>query len=85
MISNYPPGVTGREQQINPSIDIEETEIHTWFERDRQHVELRRIHDDHTLVEWWDNDVTEAVEDGFLDTRDFHQSAYDYAIWVGII
>lgn len=57
---------------------IADTELHTWFERDRQHVELRDKKTGKTLVEWWDEAVSEAVEDGFLNPRRFHESAFDY-------
>lgn len=70
----------------NPRIpSIDETEIHTWFERDRSHVELRDKRTDRTIVEWWDEAVHEAVEDGFLDPRDWHHSAYDYAMQLGML
>ena len=65
--------------------DFEDTEIHTWFERDRQHVELVYIDTQDTIVQWWDGDVTEAIEDGFLDPRNYHQSAWDYALWIGLV
>ncbi|MEQ1936097.1 MAG: hypothetical protein ABL962_19760 [Fimbriimonadaceae bacterium] len=55
------------------------TTIHTWFERDRQHVELRRATDSKTIAEWWDEDVTQAVEDGFLNPKNYHRSAVEYA------
>ena len=56
----------------------EETELLTWFERDRAHVELRDLRNDKTLVEWWDEAVEEAIEDGFLKPRDYHGTAYAY-------
>ena len=46
-----------------------DTELLVWFERDRAHVELRNKLDDSTVVEWWDGDVAEAIEDGSLDPR----------------
>jgi hypothetical protein len=58
------------------------TEIHTWFERDRAHVDLRTL-DGVTIIEWWDEAVNEAVEDGFLDPRDWHESAVEYANYIG--
>lgn len=68
--SNEPFEVTG----------IDDTKLETWFERDRAHVALvDAATEQNTIVEWWDDDVNEAVEDGFLDTRNYHQSAYDYA------
>lgn len=66
------------------TISIDETIINTWFERDRAHVALWMRDDDggqgqELLVEWWDQAVGEAVEDGFLNPRDWHGSAYEYA------
>lgn len=58
--------------------------VETWFERDRAHVELRDA-DDKTVVEWWDVEVQEAVEDGFLDPRDWEGSAIEYAEEMGLI
>jgi hypothetical protein len=52
------------------------TTIHTWFERDRSHVELRD-EGENTLAEWWDEAVREAVEEGFLNPRDWHGSALE--------
>lgn len=67
-----------------PSHLWDSTEVDTWFERDRQHVDLR-WKDGQTIVEWWDEDVTQAVEDGFLDPRDYHGSAIEYAWDAGLI
>ena len=55
-----------------------ETEIHTWFERDRAMVELRDAESGETLLMWVDSDVQEAVDDGFLNPRDWHGSALAY-------
>ena len=68
-----------------PCYQLEDTEIHTWFERDRQHVELRSRLDDETILELWDDDVSQAVEDGFLNPRDWHRSAYEYALHLHVI
>jgi hypothetical protein len=62
-----------------------QTELHTWFERDRAHVELRDQRTEQTIVEWWDADVSQALEDGFLDARNYHSSAYEYAKSVNIL
>ena len=61
------------------------TTIETWFERDRQHVELRDGRNDQTIIEWWDDDVTQAVEDGFLKPHDYHTAAYEYAKYLGCL
>jgi hypothetical protein len=58
------------------------TEISTWFERDRASVVLNTL-DGATIIEWWDDDVHEAVQDGFLDPRDWHGSAVEYANQMG--
>ena len=63
-----------------------ETRIDTWFERDRAHVALSLDYgSERTIVEWWDEAVTEAVEDGFLDPKDWHGSAYRYADSMGLV
>lgn len=59
--------------------------LYTWFERDRSHVELRDDDTDRTIIEWWDDAVTDAVEDGFLDPRDWEGSAIEYAEYLGLI
>lgn len=66
-------------------LPIEQTQLNTWFERDRQRVELLDARNDETIVEWWDEAVSEAVEDGFLSPRDYHSSAYHYAASVGLL
>lgn len=54
------------------------TALATWFERDRAHVLLYDPATDTDLVEWWDWAVKEAIEDGYLDPKDFHGSAVAY-------
>ena len=61
-------------------IKFQDTSLHTWSERDRAHVELRNKKTEKTLIEWWDDEVNEAIEDGFLDPRNLHESVYDYYI-----
>ena len=71
---------------------IADTTIRVWQERDRLHIELRDNGSDKTLIEWWDDDAREAIEDGFLDASEavlgslyrfvrqqgpLHQSAWD--------
>ena len=76
---------TSGEVKETKKVALEDTEIETWFERDRQHVELRYKDAGETIMEWWDEAVTEAVEDGFLDPKNWHQSAYDYVVSLGMI
>ena len=61
------------------NMHISDTRIETWFERDRAHVALIDALNGETIVEWWDEEVSEAVEDGFLNPRDWHGSAFEYA------
>jgi hypothetical protein len=63
----------------SPFPEYGDTHVETWFERDRAHVALYDSRTQTVLGEWWDDDVAQAVEDGFLDRRDYHRSAYDYA------
>jgi len=64
---------------------LDETELDTWFERDRGYVVLSVSKTQEPLLEFWDEAVLEAVEDGFLDPKNFHASAYDYAVHLGIV
>ncbi len=48
-----------------------------WFERDRAHVAVHAT--DETVIEWWDADVFDLVEDGFLNPRAWHNGATEYA------
>jgi hypothetical protein len=64
---------------------INDTKIATWFERDHQHVALIDASTEQKIVEWLDEDVTYMVESGFLDPRDYHGSAYDYAKTNGLL
>lgn len=66
--------------------------IETWFERDRAYVGLYYADDSGradtngpAIIEWWDEEVSEAIEDGFLDPRDYIGSAFETANNLGII
>jgi len=63
---------------MKKKIKFEDTELYTWNERDRASIELRDKKTQETLVEWWDQEVEEVFEDGFLDPRNLHESVYDY-------
>lgn len=80
------------EQKFKPTA-IGDTTIAVWQERDRLHICLSRKSDDKTLIEWWDDEAYEAIDDGFLCTKEaiggrlehscrqlgaLHQSAFDY-------
>lgn len=61
-----------------PTYNKSNTTIQTWFERDRAHVWLGTAAGDKTLLEFWDDAVSQAVEDGFLNPEDWHGSALNY-------
>lgn len=63
---------------------VEPYHVETWFERDRAHVDLQDANDE-TIIEWWDEDVEQAIEDGFLDPRDYYGSAVQYAEEMGLL
>lgn len=68
-----------------PVLALSETRISLWEERDRAHVELINAKNDATIVEWRDEEVKQAIEDGFLKPGKLHETAYDYAVHVGLI
>lgn len=49
--------------------------VETWFERDRSYVGLENENGE-TILEFWDEEVLRAIEDGFLDHRDFFGISY---------
>lgn len=57
----------------------ENTALATWFERDRAHVSLTVAASGESILEAWDEEVAALAEDGFLDPRDWHRSAVEYA------
>ncbi len=78
------------------ALPIDDTRIDTWFERDRAHVALVDVRTDRPIVEWWDDEVSQAIEDGFLDGGAFilgrltrpnrlHESAYEFAANIGLL
>jgi len=70
---------------VAPVLTIDQVELYTWFERDRACVELRRIDNDQTVFELWDDAVHQAVEDGYLEMNNLKQSTFDYAQELGAI
>lgn len=69
---------------VAPVYKISDLELHTWFERDRACVELRSPNGE-TVFEAWDEDCLQLIEYGYLDPKDFKQSAFDYAQELGLI
>lgn len=58
-------------------------EVQTWFERDRAHVGVTKNGRD--IVDWWDDEVKELVEDGFLNPKDWEGSAIEYCRYLGLL
>jgi len=73
------------EKNIDESVNNEDYEVHTWFERDRAHVEVRDAKTDETILDLWDDDVQQAIDYGYLDPSDFEGSAIEYAKELGLI
>ena len=70
---------------MKATYDLDTLGISTWFERDRRHVHLYCGDENTTVYEWWDEEVSEAVEDGFLDPCDWLGSAIRYCQDCGLI
>lgn len=62
---------------------LDEYEVDTWFERDRGHVCLSK--NGKTIIEWWDDDLRQAIDDGFLNPKNFRGSAIQYAHHLGLL
>ena len=58
--------------------------VETWFERDRAMVRFLDA-GDFEVACWWDEDVAELVEDGFLSPKDWAGSAEEYARSLGCL
>ena len=74
----------------NPlGLTIDDTIIDEWHERDRNHLILYVKDGDggfgDSIVEWWDEAYVEAIEDGFIDPRKPHESAFEYAAQMGLL
>lgn len=80
-----------------PTISYTDTSLTTFDERDRIHVGLYDDKDGSELFELWDEDVSSALEDGFIrvgrkslrtlsdDDEVLHRSLYDYAVELGAV
>ena len=64
----------------------EQVEVHSWFERDRSHVEVRNKVTQDTIAEWWDEEAQQMFEDGFFKPgMKFQESVLDYAEEMGFL
>lgn len=62
----------------------ENTQLDTWFERDRALVYLTERSTGRSILGVRDEEVAELAEDGFLDPRAWHRSAVEYANHLGL-
>jgi hypothetical protein len=67
VLKDYPDLRVKKEVTVaKKKLTRDDVEIHKWFERDRQHIEVRNKKTQETVAEWWDEAVTQMVEDGFF-------------------
>lgn len=74
----------------NPlNITLEDTVIGEWHERDRNSLVLYLKDEDgeagEPIIEFWDEDYVQAVDDGFIDPRNPHESVFGYASDMGLL
>ena len=60
------------------------TTLDHWSERDRAYVGLADKESGDPILDVWDGEVGQLIEDGFLDSRDLHGSAVWYANHLGL-
>lgn len=77
------PGISGHcdECQSNHGLSFdpaEDCKAERWGERDRLFYGLRINGTDEYLVEFWDDDARQAVEDGFIDPTNLFASLCEY-------
>ena len=53
--------------------------VHTQFERDRQNIWVEDAKG-RNVAEWWDEEVSEMVEDGFFNPRNLAESVIRYLV-----
>lgn len=58
--------------------------VSTWFERDRAYIALLD-EDDRVIIEFSDEEVHQAIEDGFIDMRHLKKSLIEHAIGFGFL
>ncbi len=76
---------TGRDISEKMSLGGHEYSLNTWQERDRFNICLRDETTGKDIIDLWDEDATQFVEDGFFDFRRPIQSALEYAQDMGMI
>lgn len=58
--------------------------VSTWFERDRAYIALLD-EDDRVIIEFSDEEVSQAIEDGFINMRHLKKSLIEHAIAFGFL
>ena len=58
--------------------------VSTWFERDRAYIALLD-EDERVIIEFEDEEVHQAIEDGFIDMRHLKKSLIEHAIGFGFL
>lgn len=58
--------------------------VDSHFERDRAYVSIEDLNGKE-IATWWDDDVRELIDDGFLNPKDLQGSAIEYARHLGLI
>lgn len=61
-------------------VPFNRTYIDHWSERDRAYIILYEKGTEKELFELWDDAVSDAISDGFIDPRNLHRSTYEYYV-----
>ena len=59
-------------------------QVTTFFERDRAYIALLD-EDERVIIEFWDEDVHQSVEDGIIEMRRLKKSLIEHAIGFGFL
>ena len=68
--------------------NLNDFDVDTWFERDRSQITLNRKGETgeyYAIFTLWDNEVTEAIEDGFINPKHLLESCVQYAVMRGLL
>lgn len=69
--------ITPKKSKIVP---FNRTYIDDWSERDRAYIILYEKGTERELFELWDDAVSDAISDGFIDPKNLHRSMYEYYV-----
>ncbi len=68
-----------QEREIDGNLYV----LDTWQERDRFHISLRNETDDTDVLDFWDEEAHQVIEDGFISPKNWIGSALKYAERLG--